>query len=588
MSSFAALARAASHDDEFRDIIASAFYACCLDSRCLTFVASHFSGEDSYDYYAESNGVINSNDKKSTSPKASSTPPTSSIRLMLYLEILSFEELFGVTPLHRHRDHAKRVAQKFLIPSVIPNSAAAADSYTPPMFDLRSALPPALLHQVAKTISDESTPIARDFFQQCKMHIQESLCGNRFANFLISNECARMRAYLRGTNHYRHIPVEDLWSGLKLHDPNACNYFLYALLHFLCWSDEANESIHNAKGRAIAGICTALFIQREFMKHVQNGTEDKEKIIASFEQLWQTFLTPNGGMLDGISHSNECQEALDHARAVVMKAIAQPYLVKALLSEEVSHSLSKLSEELLFDYAVNMHSKFKESVAHELVCFELRDHQKETYDGIPEFPNGCIARLVRKSHFPASVSTHKPRRVDEIIENETNVKETNQDIQREVIEEVRTSRSLVDQLDKEADDNQEDLKESTNENESEKETEATVTQHKNKTTKKSSTQQPLHPSLFNADFAVVFGSDDAAAGISHDGNGIQVDQMFVKRFATVPVGILKEANIPTTLESYAVVPAFREKSTRFRTSSSRIRYEYVFHKRLFLFRNTLL
>ena len=571
MSSFAALSRAASHDTEFRDIITCAFYACCIDARCLSFVAAHFSGEDNYDYYSESNGIIHSNDQKISSPKSSSSPPTSSIRLMLYLEILSFEELFGVTPEHRHRCHARRIAHKFLIPAPIPpGDSSTSESYTPPMFDLRSAIAPSILHTIAKTISDESTHITRELFDECKSHIQESLCGNRFANFLISNECARMRAYLRGTCHFRHIPIEDLWCGLKLKDPNACNYFAYAILHFVCWTDESNESISLHRGKAINGVCAALYIQRDLLNCIKCYEDNKEQLFKSIEYLWETFLAPHGGMLDSITHSNECQEALEKMRSLITKAAAQPYLVKALLNEEIKSSLTKLAEELLYDYAVNIHQKFKESSAHELVCYELQNHQKDTYNGIPPFPHNCITRLIRKSHFPDNVSTHKPRKSDKdlITKNKNEDKLSTTYSQKFISEPDSTSRSLAHQLDQEA------VKESSgaskdDDNETEK------NEHEGNVETVSTDSEQVHPTFFNADFAVVFGSDDAAASISHTRKGSKFEQLFIKRFATVPLGALKEANIPATLESYAVVPPIREKATRFRTCTTRIRY--VFH-----------
>jgi len=569
MSSFAALSRATKEDKEFQDIIVAAFHSCCVDSRCLSFLASYFSGEDSYDYYSESNGVINntSSDTNTLSPKSSNAPPTSSIRLMLYLEILSFEEMFEVTPAHRRRDNARRIAHKFLVPSLLPENsnpstpnAPISESYSPPMFDLRSALPASFLHQVAKTISDESIPIAIDVFDKCKSEIRDSLCGNRFANFLISNECARMRAYLRGTNHYRHIPIEDLWSGLKESDVNASNYFLYVILHFVCWNDENSDAVaasQNERGKPIAGICAALFLQKELFKCIESGKEEKEELFAAYENFWEIFLCPHAGMLDSISHSNECQEALDYARAVVMKAAAQPYLVKALIDKEIVSSLTRLSEELLYDFAINLIPKFKQSAAHELFCHELQSHQKDIYDGIPNFPNGCIKRLVRKSHFPASVSSHKPQRGIDIKDKNkrhaSSNKFGNNNSQKHDMDETKISRSLADQLDKEAE-------------ESENDTEINATKLENDVV-----LELDNPFLYNADFAIVFGTDDAATGIPSMGGQVEKNQTFIKRFATVPLGQLKDANIPSTLESYAVVPAFREKSGRFRTLSNRVR-----------------
>lgn len=549
MSSFAAISRASNNDPEFQAIVRNAFFASCIDSRCLPFVASYFAGEDKYDYFIDSNGTINVDQPKNTSsPKSTSSPPTSSVRLMLYLEILSFEELFSITPPRRRRDHAKRVAQKFLMEYVDDNNNSEDTSASPPMFDLRSAISADVLDDIVSAINDKTQKIKRDVFEKCKRQIQNSLCGARFATFLISDDCAHMRAYLRGTAHYRHVPIEKMWSGIKSRDRNTNNYFLYALLYLLCWSDEENNNGTSVtKGKIAGGICAAIFIQRTLVPAIENGIEDKDALIDAYGRFWEIFLAPFGGVLDSISVSNECQDALDNARAALNHAIEQPYVVKALTTDNILSAMMRLSEELVFDYAVNIHPKFKESEAHELVCEELKDHEKDiSHDQFLEFPEGCISRLMRKSHFPDRVSSHKPRRI------EVNGKLSSmENVDQGKTSEKPTSRSLAEQLDMEA------AKEDETSNiESEENDE---------------TPESFHPNMFNADYAVVFGSDDNKTDNDPSSPGLLTMQNSgVKRFVSIPLGGLGDVTIPSTLETYATVPPFREKSFRFRPSSSRL------------------
>ena len=137
--SFAALSRAVQREPTFCDNLRAAFVECCLDQRRLPFITAYVAGEDA---------TLNAtSDEPNKIPKRG---PSESIKLIFWLEIQAFVDLWGVTPVRRRRAHAQRIFHKFLGAEEAPHDNEHNDesfdsdvyeaTLTPQMFNLRSKL----------------------------------------------------------------------------------------------------------------------------------------------------------------------------------------------------------------------------------------------------------------------------------------------------------------------------------------------------------------------------------------------------------------------------------------------------------------
>ena len=180
---------------------------------------------------------------------------------------------------------------------------------------------------------------------------------------------------------------------------------------------------------------------------------------------------------------------------------------------ELVELLERLNEELIYDYAVNAHLKYRGHILHEMMCLEVSNNTnkitntlltKENQDNtnqLPALSKDSLSRLMKRVELPDGLSKHRP--VHQKKEN----KKT-QDV-------------------------------------------------------KNIENQP------NADFAVVFGSD---AGMDSSGQLPDLTpspQQSVRRFKCaalnkyaeqVSQGINVDDLIPMTLENYSVVPSQRRKA----------------------------
>lgn len=522
---------------------------CCIDNRRLPFFAAYISAEDS--------NLADTGEEKSQDRNDDTI--TGSTRLMLFLEIVSFRDLFGVTPTHRRLFAANKIAYKFLL----SQPQEGSDTMVNPQFDIRSMIPSEILRTVENCLKKEE--ISHELFCDVEECLKKSFGGMKFASFLLSDECARMRAYMRGTSPYQDPALECLYkNALDTTSENfsfARNHLEYIIVYLLCQSENdaldknytTNKEASDIDGGkrvmgAAGGICCALFIKRVLMPSIQKAKElllqnqmneemDKvgQTLIDSYSSFWECFIAPSGGTLEFTILSNDAQMMLDKVRRSVKLATSPPrnfsqeerrrHIVRSLaLNNDLSKSLLRLVEELMYDYAVNMHTKYRGHTVHEWMCVEVNKAQyvkkgnseeikSETetlhVEDVPKLPSGCISRLLRRLDFPEGLSRHCP--------------------------EVKSS----------------------------------------STTNQPTTEQKVQPrSRLNADFAVVFGSDNGrkVVGDGRIPNDISSTHPTLHRFACIPVsdkakggnadgGMINPANevIPPTLESYIHVPLLGER-----------------------------
>eukprot|EP00978_Attheya_sp_CCMP212_P040777 scaffold226276_cov55-Attheya_sp.AAC.6 len=556
IASFVALSDAAKNNEEFKLILSNAFVACTRDPRRLPFFLAHLESEEKFD--------------------AKSPEKSARTRLMVYLELQSFSDLFGVTPVKRQRHFAKRIAAKCLVPD--SNNEEASTLHV--RFELRSTLnvrsmfPLEMLEKLDKALEDESTTLTRDLFAEFQKVISDSLCGPKFTTFLLSKECARMRAFLRNTAPFVEVPLEELFHGVIRNDSMARNQLQYMMMHMICQFDadisgenpdsvvhatisEANKRLMGSAG----GVGCYIFIERDLKMIISEALEalkaDKPEfekdpkftaLIQAFENLWEVFIAPGGGALDTLSSSSETEESLDAVRRLVVAAVSPPpstadrnqFVAERLVHADMMGALLRLSENLLYDYAMNIYPKYRGNKFHEWMSGEVGKYSRQLEKGeeekkeetSPPLPEGCIKRLMRRTELPMGVSSHKPL-VHTVGDSPTSATKDDQSSGTQEVEQT------------------------------------------------SELSPPANP---NADLAIVFGTDDGLDVAERISNLAMSENMGnIRRFACAALSdeydsededagnVLTEDCLPATLESYAIVPPFRERPFNNMMDSSRIR-----------------
>jgi hypothetical protein len=430
-------------DSNFRAAIQNAFLVCALDSRRMPFLARHLSGEEFQDDAA--------------AEKTTSGSMTPSAQLMLFLELASFMDLYNVTPVGRLRETASRIAYKFFLPTKIGNRLQ------PPLFDFHHIVPDASLRHLEFVLSGKSQNIPRDLFLDFQRSVVDSLTAAPFLSFLSSADCSRMRAYLRDTSPFVNLSLKPMIEAISVKKGDnaaattgetslsgpAKNCVAYLLLYLICrmekeGSGEYNFNLEKEINRRLLGapndICCCIFIKRTLLPALQyarsNASNEGEAIpepgfenlLQVVERFWELYVADT---LELCTKSTEIESTYGKIRQLLQgisqEAYANPSrdskdVVKAILDSNLEDEAQMLADELLYEYAANIHSKFRDHKLHEWMCNELSKvisgdpnwWQKQT---IPNLPNGCVKRLLRKIDFPVGISTHKPYKVTPTVES---------------------------------------------------------------------------------------------------------------------------------------------------------------------------
>ena len=436
-ASFSLITAACQQDQNFQKILRHAFRICTVDNRRLPFFASFLSTEDAFNSKNDEFGDI-------------SVAISASTRLMLYLELVSYKDLFSEASLRRRLDHAQLISSKFLLPRGTSN----------PLFDLRPMFPDHVLSSLQQSDNAVSmATISADHFKEIEACVEDSLAGSKFASFLLSDECARMRAYMRGTASYIDPQLASIvHDSSKLSSKEfytARNHLKFMLIYLLCQKENdtldknfekkvgtTKKESKRLKGSA-AGLSCAVFISRVLSPAIdaakQLVTEDGaseesskkfQTLISATETFWETFIAPHGGLLEDSSYSNETNDLIGNMRQSLLNSVNQVeenedgerllQLTKAVVQNDgFIKSLPKLRNELVYDYYINHHPKYRAHMIHEFMCSEANTSlEKEVaeekkghvdiLDTTPRLEEGVIPRLIRKLEIPEGVSRHCP------------------------------------------------------------------------------------------------------------------------------------------------------------------------------------
>jgi hypothetical protein len=256
------LLQACATNENFRAALRNAFLTCTIDGRRFPFLARHLVQYEEENNRDETAGATGAN-----------------AMFMLFLEMVNFSDLYGVIPASRRRDIAKRIAYKFFLPTTI------GEELIPPVFDFHHLAPGTSLRrlEVALNDSDDQSELPRDVFFDFQQAAVDS-CRQAFLSFLMSNECSRMRAYLRGTAPFVNVPLKDIFDSLVQKPTHVAgkNYFLYLLCYLLCRLEKENcgeyditpdQPTSNRVEDAACGICAALYIRSVLLPLAQQARD---------------------------------------------------------------------------------------------------------------------------------------------------------------------------------------------------------------------------------------------------------------------------------------------------------------------------
>ena len=423
------LVQAAADHANFRAALRNAFLTCVMDGRRFPFLARHFALLDSHFNTPPSPRRRRGNlpeppQTEDAHEQLASAAATSSSNamLMLFLEMSNFADLYGVTPPRRRHEIAHRIAHKYFLPTTV----GRGEQLVPPMFDFHQMVSDSSLRQLEAALKEPV--INHDIFGDFSLAVADHLSGAPFLSYLVSNECARMRAYLRNTAPFVNVPFHAVIDSL-VESWSAKNYFLYVLAYLFCLTDRdsfgENDDVLSEKKPsrmedAASGLCCALLIRTRVLPAIERAKQNLSQsvdLIHVFEQLWESFVAPGVGAL---SHRPQCGEVDEHLKSLISLlqqarrtgGESKEVWAKQLLGEEVATSIQALADELLYEYASNLHSKFRAHKFHEWICDEFtkvaEDDSALNGPMIPPLPGHCVKRVLRKVEWPVGIAPHKP------------------------------------------------------------------------------------------------------------------------------------------------------------------------------------
>jgi hypothetical protein len=387
----------------FRNCLHNAFLTCALDSRRLPFLNRHFS---------ESIYCSELEDDEGLGPNA---------QFMLFLELISFINLYDVCAPPKVFQMVHKIAHKFFLPFSLPNGRLQ-----PPVFDFHALVPSGSLRHLEFVLSGNNKDgnIPKDVFGDFLTAVTSCLL-KPFLSFCISSECAKMRAYLRNTAPLVYLPLQDLFQDVARGQASAKNCFAYLLMHQIGLLEKeatgeqkiGSSSDDSLESKRVFGasndICCCVFLRKSLLPALLASSKGEEitntDVVQLCQQLHDIYLV---GALE-LNYAKQSQGTYQQ-----VKDIWESLRTNQEKSESLALALSNsqlfvtacqtLSEELLFHYASVAYTQFREHKIHEWMCQELAKFSSYHKETIPNLPQSSIKRLLRKAELPSGVSSHKP------------------------------------------------------------------------------------------------------------------------------------------------------------------------------------
>eukprot|EP00804_Cyclotella_cryptica_P017386 CCRYP_016637-RA/>CCRYP_016637-RA protein AED:0.01 eAED:0.01 QI:87/1/1/1/1/1/3/866/1626 len=471
------LARAAFLNPNFRNTLHEAFKECCTDARRASFLEHYF-----LHFMTKKEVEINSrneqekqNGHKNIEYHANDSDPTSSTNqrklLEIYMDLLKFRDVVkACSDFDRENllEYARTVSSKFIIDDGDSNMAQSGN--TLPEYVVYVAFGGTeCVQSLKRALADED-----EFFEEAEgdgfYKIREALGSflstqEPFLTFLVSDDCARMRAYLRGTAPFVCVEPSMFLNAKGATDSKSRHLLLFAVLHLVCMKENLEEvessddygefikmdaMIVNQKGvKRVIGAASILscpiFIMRTLNQSLQqameglvedemtgsrNNTPLYKALADDVKFLWENFVSPISGALALLNLSDDTKSALDAVRGLIPLSLDGPRtqgagapiisFAKLLTSVDFSSALQVLSDALIRDYCTNIFPNFRRHIFHEWALAEIDVLSADSPDfsrKINEYlvdrvfngiSRGCSRKVLRQIELPRGLSLHLP------------------------------------------------------------------------------------------------------------------------------------------------------------------------------------
>lgn len=469
------LARAAFLNPIFRTTLHEAFKECCTDPRRANFLEhffQHFTTRKEAEMAAR-NEQGNKKGHKNLEYQVNDNDATSSknqrILLEVYIDLLKFRSAASVEYFDKEKllETARAISSKILIEDT--DIVRSADALPESVVTVACG-GIECMHHLKRAISDED-----DFFDEvhgdgfCK--IRDNLgtflsMQEHFLAFLVSDDCARMRAYLRGTAPFATVEPDIF---LDTTEASNNNLLMFGILHLICTNEAPDELessdeygdfikmdamlLNQRSGKRITGAASTLLcpifitgtlnrslglatesLVEDEMMGQSNNLDVYKKLADDVQHLWDHFVSPVTGALSSVNLSAEAQAALDAVRCLVTSFFNDPVAqdgcvptlgslswAKSFTSEGVSSALHRLSDSLSRDYClVTFPNNFRRSIFHEWMLTEAAACPAEAVDVsskineylVPRVFKGparcCPRKVLRQIELPHGLSLHLP------------------------------------------------------------------------------------------------------------------------------------------------------------------------------------
>ncbi|KAL7542840.1 hypothetical protein ACHAXR_012149 [Thalassiosira sp. AJA248-18] len=456
------LKRAALFNSDFRNALRHSLLECVMDPRRYSFLEHFFKN-----YQSSKELEFQERKGKKQEATADDNDVTSSKNqrrlLELYLELCKFHDITMVCSVSDRENllsYARKISTLFL-----PDEGADQQDSCLPEYVAHVALGGMEKVQAVRfALRDEDeffeSDTGGDGFDIIRSSLEAFLSTQEsYLSFLISHDCARMRAYLRGS--YRFLGIEPQMF-LKANSSSSMhhNFLLHAILHLICMRETntdskdcdenfvKNDALMLNSGKRNMGAASmlscAIFIMRALQKSMaaavealiedgMTGTSTNLKyysaLIEDVQFFWEVFIAPAGGSLSSLALSQDTQQALDAARRLIVSSVDKVQaeekssdevaIARVLSSAEVSSSVHTLAEALLREYTLKIYPNFRRHIFHEWACKEAntclyngRDHSSSNgeylasseFNGLKE---GWMNRFLRQMELPDGISLHR-------------------------------------------------------------------------------------------------------------------------------------------------------------------------------------
>ena len=474
------LKRSALFNPVIRSALHESLLECVLDPRRFSFLEhffKNFQSKKEIDAQARSGG-------QDTMLEEDINDVTSSANqrrlLELYVELCKFHDvmmLCSESDRERLLEYARTISTRFLDDN---STNKSNDKICLPEYVAHVALGGMEKVQAVKfALNDEDEFFEGDGdgFQSIRSSLATFLSTQEsFLSFLISDDCSRMRAYLRGSSPF--LNVEPLML-LKPHsseedDASHHNFLLHAILHLVCMKENNDDGKQNEEsnfikndalllmnGKRNVGAASLLgcsfFIMRSLQKSIEavceglieDGMTGKSNnlplysaLIKEVQFFWEVYIAPMGGSLSSLKLAQESQDALDNVRRSLVSSVDgvlsskdssmdDADMARALSSADISSSVHILAEALLREYTLKIYPNFQRFIYYEWACKEAKEYRFDAKDcsntsseylvntAFKGMSKGFLNRLLRQMELPHGLSLH--RRGPSILKEEVDV-----------------------------------------------------------------------------------------------------------------------------------------------------------------------